>query len=141
MTATIVAIADAVVSELNGAQFSLPFMAQRSYLPRFDLAEMKDLHVTVVPKSVTVAPGDRARNQHDYEIDVAIQKKVAGDADIDAMMSLVNEIADHMRLKRLGRSPTAAWVRTEYEPIYSQEHLDQLGQFTSVLTFTFRVMR
>ena len=41
-------VADAVVAELNAQTFSLPFEAKRSYQPQFDLAEMKDLHVTVV---------------------------------------------------------------------------------------------
>ena len=43
-------VADAVVAELNATAFSQPLEAKRSYLPQFDLAEMKDLHVTVVPK-------------------------------------------------------------------------------------------
>jgi hypothetical protein len=141
--AVITDIADAVAAELNAASFSQPFEAKRSYLPRFDLAEMKDLHVTVVPKAVEILPGTRAHNQHDFRIDVAVQKKLtAADNDqIDALMVLVEEIADHFRLKRLEGYSNVAWVKTENEPVYAQEHLDQLGQFTSVLTFTFRIMR
>ena len=134
-------IAAAVVIELNGTEFSMPFTAKQEFLPRLDLAEMKELHVTVVPKGVTVLTGSRAHSQHDYEIDVAVQKKAASDDEIDALMGLVDEIADHFRQKRLPGFVSAAWVRTENEPLYAQEHLEQLGQFTSVVTFTFRMMR
>ena len=56
-------------------------------------------------------------------------------------MGLVDEIADHFRMKRLDSLRAAVWVKTENEPLYAQEHMDQLRQFTSVLTFTFRMMR
>ena len=144
--AVITDIADAVVAQLNATEFSQSFKANRSYLPRFDLAEMKDLHVTVVPKGVVILPGTRAHNQHDFQIDVAVQKKLATGADeeIDALMTLVDEIADHFRMKRLEGFegfPSAVWTKTEHAPIYAQEHLEQLGQFTSVMTLTFQVMR
>jgi hypothetical protein len=48
--ATILAIADAVVEQLNSASFSQALMAVRHYQPRFDLAEMTELKVSVVPR-------------------------------------------------------------------------------------------
>ncbi|NLS95473.1 MAG: hypothetical protein GXX96_25345 [Planctomycetaceae bacterium] len=141
--AVIADIADAVVAALNAGGFSQPLSATRCYLPKFDLAEMKDMHVTVVPKGVAVTAGSRNHNQHDYQIDVAVQKRLAAadNGEIDALMSLVDEIADHFRLKRLDNLQAAAWVKTQHEPIYVQEHLDQMRQFTSVMTLTFRMMR
>ena len=52
-------VAEAVISELNGATFSLPFTAVRSYLPRSELAELKTLKVMVVPSglSTSTSPG------------------------------------------------------------------------------------
>jgi len=141
--AVIAEIAGAVVAELNAGTFSQPFEATRCYLPRFDLAEMKDLHVTVVPKGLTILPGTRVHNQHDYTIDVAVQKKLSAvdNTEIDTLMELVDEIAQHFRGRRLATTPSAVWVRTENEPTYAPEHLQELRQFTSVLTFTFRMMR
>ena len=140
--AMITDVAGAVVAELNAGSFSQPFEAKRCYLPKYDLAEMKDLHVTVVPKGVTILPGSRSQNQHDVAIDVAVQKKLekTDNTEIDALMGLVDEIAGRFRLKRLDSYPNAVWLKTEQQPIYSQEHLDQMRQFTSVLTFTFRVV-
>ena len=73
---------------------------------------MKDLHVTVVPKGVTILPGSRSQNQHDVAIDVAVQKKLdkADNTEIDALMGLVDEIADRFRLKRLDSYPGAVWL-------------------------------
>ena len=141
--AVIADIAEAVVVQLNAGSFSEKFEAERAYLPVFELADLKSVRVTVVPKSLSIIPGGRAHNQHDYAIDVAVQKKldVADNAEIDPLMTLVDEIADFFRLKRLDSYPGAVWLKTENEPVFSQEHLDQFRQFTGLLTFTFRVMR
>lgn len=136
-------IADAIMAELNAATFSQPVTAARHYLPSFELTEMQSLHVTVVPKSVLLAGGDRSRSQGDYSIDVAVQKKFqTGDnAELDALADLVEEIADHFRAKRLSSYPNAAWLKTEQSVLYAPEHMDELRQFTSVLTLTYRVLR
>jgi len=79
------------------------------------------------------------------QIDVAVQKKLheadpdAIGTEIDALMGLVEELAEFLRTKR--QFGDAVWVRTENSPIYSQEHLGELRQFTSVLTATLRVVR
>ena len=141
--AVVTDIADAVVTELNAHTFSQAFTAQRHYRPIFDLAEMQDLHVTVVPKGLAIERLDRSRNQHDVQVDIAVQKKcqAADNAELDPLTALVEEIADFFRLRRLTVCPEAVWIRTENAPIYAPEHLDELRQFTSVLTLTFRVVR
>ena len=81
--------------------------------------------------------------QYDFAIDVAVQKKFeTGDAaELDPLMSLVEEIADFFRLRRLAAYPDAVWVRTDNVPVYAPEHMEEYRQFTSVLTLTFRVVR
>ena len=134
-------IADALVAELNAGNFSQEFTACRHNLASFDLKDMKDLHVTVVPKGMEMTTAGRGLAQDDVQIDVAVQKKLtaADNNEIDELMGLVEQIAEFVRAK--GKFADAAWVRTENVPIYSQEHLGELRQFTSVLTLTFRVMR
>jgi hypothetical protein len=136
-------VADSIVAELNAATLSISITAERKFVPSFALQEMANLHVTVVPKGVSITKSDRSRNTHDVMVDVAVQKKFdKGDsAEIDPLMNLVDEIADLFRLKRLTSYPAAHWLKTEHAPIYSQEHWDEMRQFTSVLTFTFRVVR
>ena len=142
----IIDIAEAVKNELNNPGqpgFSQSFTAERHYQPLFELPDMKTLHVTVVPKGTEISSGSRGRNQHDYHTDVAVQKKPSGtdNAEVDALMALVEEIADFFALRRLTSFSEAIWVGTENEPIYSQEHMEQFRQFTSVITLMFRVIR
>lgn len=141
--AVITDLADAIVAELGAASFSQPVSAVRHYLPQFELPEMKMLHVTVVPKGVTLGTSDRARGQGDYSVDVAVQKKLTNDtnADADPLLTLVEEIADHFRARRLASYPNAVWLKTEQTVLYAPEHIDDLRQFTSVLTLTYRVVR
>lgn len=138
--ALIPGIADSIVAALNGHAFSQPFTAQRAYRPAFDLADMTDLHVTVVPKGVELSTAGRGLTQSDVQIDIGFQKKLAaGDnSEIDSLMGLVQEVAEFVRAT--GRFGDAVWVKTENTPIYSAEHLGELRQFTSVLTLTLRVM-
>jgi hypothetical protein len=139
----VVDVAQAVTEELNGGSFSQGFTAERHYQPVFELPDMKTLHVTVVPRAITIATLDRGRCQHDVQIDVAVQKKFGSDApvEIDPLMDLVQEIADFFRQRRLAGCPTAVWVKTENAPLYAQEHMNEMRQFTSVLTFSFRIFR
>jgi hypothetical protein len=144
----ITAIADAVVTDLNGAAagtFAQTFTAARHYRPQFDLAELKTLRVSVVPKGIAITGLMRSANQHDVSVDVAVQKKVTpppeGAAELDGLMTLVEQIADYLRLRRLTALPGALWTKTDNVPVYSPDHLETKQVFTSVLTFTFRVVR
>jgi len=140
--ATIIQIADAVAAQLNGATFSQPLTAARLYAPSFELPDMETLHVTVVPRGIASTSLDRKRDSFSYDIDLAVQKKTdMVQASLDALMTLVEEIADHFRAEPLASFPGARCVDVKNVPVYSQEHLDELRQFTSVLTLTFRMAR
>jgi hypothetical protein len=142
---TPIAIADAVTASLNAGTFSLPIQAQRLHQPSFTLDELKDLHVSVVPRSVAVSAATRETSLYDVAVDVGVQKKIAaaaeGEQEIDDLLNLVEELGDHLRLKRLPDFPEAAWVSIAHEPIVAAEHLDQHRQFTSIITVTYRVRR
>ena len=138
----VVDVSEAVVGDLNAGSFSQSFTAERHYLPLYDLKALKTLRVTVVPSGNAIEAKARRTAQHDVEIDVAVQQKLADtdNAAVDPLMTLVEEIADHFRFKRL-TAPDAVWVKTENEPVYAQEHLDEYRVFTSLLTLTFRILR
>ncbi|MCC7409953.1 MAG: hypothetical protein IT442_17940 [Phycisphaeraceae bacterium] len=137
-------IADAVVAYLNDPVrgFSQAFVAERSYRPRVELAQMQGLVVTVVPKAVTSTTASRLMAQDDVQIDVAVQKKLIAPADerlaeTDELMELVQAIANSLRARPMG---DGAWLSQTNEPIYVPEHLDQFEVFTSVLTVTYRLL-
>jgi hypothetical protein len=140
--ATIIQIADAVVAQLNAATFSQPLTAARHYAPSFNLPDMKTLHVTVVPRGISSTSLDRRRDTFSYEIDLAVQKKTdMVQASLDALMTLVEEIADHFRVGPLASFPDARCMDVKNAPVFSPEHLDEFRQFTSVVTLTFRLVR
>jgi hypothetical protein len=142
MPANIVAIADAVTAELNATSFSQSCSAARHYEPTFELSAMATLRVSVVPREMTSKALDRNRDSYEYEIDVAIQKKTEPTlANLDALMLLVEEIADHFRTQPLSSFPAARCVGVANAPIYASEHLQEFRQFTSVLTLAYRIWR
>jgi len=141
--ALILDIADEVVAELNGTAFSMPFTAKRAYVPRFDLKDMATLRVTVVPKGLDISTASRSGHRHDYRIDIGVQRKFEGEepSELDPLMDLVEEIADHFRGAVLETDPEAACIGVENGPIYAQEHMREDRLFTSILTLTFRTWR
>jgi len=136
-------IADAVVTELAGGAFSQPFTPERRVLPEHELADLKDLRVTVVPAAVETSGASRTLSQHDVRIDVGIQKKLGKnlDTEVASLLGLVDEIAEFLKRRPLQAAPYAVWVRTANEPIYAADHLAERRLFTSVLSVTYRVMK
>jgi hypothetical protein len=138
---TLIAIADAVTASLNAGSFGLTFTAERLYQPAFELADLADLKVSVVPKGVTIATASRDGSYFDCAVDIGIQKKIADGTEIDGLVDLAEDIADHLRMKRLDGFPEAVWLSIEHEPVVAAEHLEQQRALTSILTVTYRVRR
>ncbi|MEX2388782.1 MAG: hypothetical protein WD534_12965 [Phycisphaeraceae bacterium] len=141
-------LADAVTSELNAASpgtFDLAFTAQRLYRPRYQVEDLAELRISVVPRGVTIEGATRSVDTHEMQVDVAVQQKLPApdsEADaIDALMTLVQQIGDYLRRRRLDSIQDAVWTGIENNPVYAVDHLDELRVFTSVLTLTYRVLR
>ena len=142
----VIQIADAVAAEINAAPqgvFDLEFEAQRSVLPSFELSELAELKVSVVPKAVEMTAASRTMTQCDVQVDIGVQKKCGKDLDteIEPLMELVEQIAAYLRGRQLQGFPNAAWVRAANEPVYAPDHLAEQRVFTSVLTLTYRVLK
>ena len=137
-------MAQAISTLLNGGSFSIPFQSQVLLKPLFDLTDLGDLKVTVVPVSLGLGRIARGISSGQYEIDIAVQQKLpAEDIDtvIESPMNLVLEIAaflDSTSLEYESGKHTAT-VKTEIKPIYSMEHLAEYKVFTSVVTVTYKV--
>jgi hypothetical protein len=139
---TIINIAESIVAELSATTFSQPVTAVRYYSPRFDLPDMQNLHVSVVPRSVGSSRLDRTRSTYEYQVDIGVQQKIEPtDEHLDALMGLVEEIADHLRTQPLGSFPNARCTDVRNDPVFAADHLAELGQFTSVITATYLVAR
>lgn len=135
-------VAEAVTYEINLGIYSQSVVAVRYYQPRFDLKEMDDLHVSVVPRSILEKQLSRALTSYDCGIDVGIQQRSPMDqATLDGLTLLVAEIADRLRTVPLTALPDARLMALNNEPVFAPDHLDELRQFTSVLSLTYRVWR
>lgn len=144
MMSTLIDIADAMVAELNAANLSMAFIAERYYVPDFDLSEMDELHVSVIPKRIDVdyEAGTREEQSHTYDVDVGVQERFeeGNNVELDPYMDLVEEIEDVFRLHVID-SPKAVCVGVENSPPFGRRHFLEKRQFTSVLTFTWKVSR
>ncbi len=139
-------IADAVAAELNSAPpgtFSQSLAAERRVLPEFDLQDLAELKVTVVPKSVEISGVTRASAQYEIAVDIGVQKKLGKDLDAEVAVlgTLVDQLADYLRSRSLEQAPYAAWVCIANDPVYAPEHLAERRVFTSVLTVTYRAVK
>ena len=139
----LVDLANAMVTSLNGGTFSVPFQAVRGYRPAVELKDLEAVQVTVVPKALTIIAATRSSSYFDGVIDVAVQQKVDADklADLDALMGLVQEIADHLRNRRLEGLSAVVCTTVENDPVFAPEHLELHRVFTSLLTVTYRLQR
>ena len=142
----VIDIADAVTAELNAAPpgtFDPAITTVRRVLPEFELADLAELKVSVVPKSVVVTGSTRAANQYEIAVDIGVQKKLGKelDGEVAALSTLVDQIADYLRRRPLTAAPFAAWVGIVNEPVYAPEHLAEQRVFTSVLTVTYRALK
>lgn len=134
-------LADAIVAKLNGGTFSDPITAARRVLPEYELAELKTLTVTVVPKSVVIANVTRQATSFEVAIDIGIQQKIGKDTDAEVLRlsGIVSEIV--MFLNRRSLPAIKAQFKTiANEPVYAPEMLSEKRLFLSVLTVTYTVM-
>ena len=135
-------VADAVAEELNAGSFSQAFTAARLVLPRFELKDLVELKVSVVPRTLGISGNTRAASKYAVEIVTGIQKKVQDiEAGTDELGLLVDEIGDFIRKRPLASAPWARWTSTQNDPVYDPGHLDQHRVFTSVLTITYTMTR
>jgi hypothetical protein len=139
MAATILTIADALVTSLNGASFTSPYAslsATRSYTPRYTLEELANLKVTVVPPGMGLDLIARAEALGDFQIAVGVQKRTDGSrAAVDALVLLVEEIARHCLTLDLG---DAHAVSVATDPLYDAGLLREERTFTGVVVVTFQ---
>jgi len=134
-------LADQVVLTLNDGGYQPAFTAVRKLFPFYELKDLTQLHVTVLPKSVNMAVSTRTKDELDYQIDVAVQKtvKTPDDAEINSLMQLALAIAKSFRGK-VYPDFNAVCIKQSIDPLYSIEHIQPPSVFTSVITLDFKVI-
>ena len=137
-------IADAVAAEINTGGILPGVTAERRVLPAFELEQLTELKVTVVPRGVQITGSTRSTSQYDVTVDIGVQQKLGpGDeeAQVGELADLVDQIADYLRQRPLADAPNVSWVSTANDPVYAPQHLMEKRVFTSVLSVTYRTIR
>lgn len=135
-------IADAIVTELDGNTFSEPLVVTRRVLPEYEIAELKALTVTIVPKSVQINNITRQSSSFDVAIDIGIQQKIGKDTDTEVirLSGIVSEIVSFLNRRKLADMSGAIFLSIANEPVYAPEHLSEKRLFTSIVTVTYKVI-
>ena len=138
--AVITDIADAIVAELNAATFSQPVTAARHYLPQFELPGTASAARDGRPQSAVVLAAARSVAEPGR-----LQPRRGGSAEVRDAKRTPTSIRCWTWSRRSPTTfggggwpafPDAAWIKTELTVLYAPDHLDELRQFTSVVTLT-----
>ncbi len=145
-TQNIFDIAKAIVIELNSAPsetFSENFTAIFKLVPKYEISELSELKVTVVPRTYDMANLTRAATEYDFTIDIGIQKKLTT-ADVEAecveLYPVVDEIIDFLRKLEFTQTPWAKQTTISNSPVVSVEHLDENRVFSSLITIGYKAV-
>ena len=135
-------IADAIVAELSTATFSEPLVITRRVLPEYELAELKALMVTVVPKSVGINNITRDSSSFEVVIDIGVQQKIGKDTDTEVtrLSGVVTELVTFLNRKPLTGVPAVRFKSMANEPVYAPDVLSEKRLFLSVVTVTYTVV-
>lgn len=138
-----VKLANAICSELflNVPSFSRQFVPAVKMLPGWNIKELSELKVAVVPAFREETEETRTTTLNELKVDIGIQKKVE-DVELETidLLGFVQEVSDFMRKRKLVEYEDARWKKTENDPLYSAEYLYSKHIFSSVLTLIYRVM-
>lgn len=136
---TQLAIADEVTQRINASgSLASGVAAERHYQPNWELEDLQQMQVSVVPARITSTLQDRATERHDHQVEIAIQQKLTrGDnSEVDPLVELVGEIAALFRMQRLPQLGHRC-TSVEHVVLFAPEHFDQYRVFTSLLRLTF----
>jgi hypothetical protein len=146
VTAAIITLAEAVVTDLNAQEFSVDIAAEFAYVPRFDRTGLAEWSVLVVPKTDTRAIIAAWRDSLELTIDIGIYRILsAAIADekknVDEALALAEEIKEYLSGLRPTDFSAAACVSIANDPIYSVSDLETGRVFLTVVSPTFRMTR
>ena len=127
----IIRIAEAVAESLE------KYHAEVLLCPEFELRDLDDLRVVVVPHSTEYKTVSRGRNEEILKVQIGFLKR-GSEENLDDLLQTIEKIGLGFLNRKLGG---ATCVCVAYNPIYSPEHLRERGQFTSIIELSFRQFR
>jgi glycyl-tRNA synthetase beta subunit len=139
--AEIVDIAAAVTAGLNAGSeaksFAKQFVAERTYLPDFELPDLKDLRVVVVAAARRRQRITRAHVEWETDIEVGCIQRTDGSLEQnDELMRLPEQVAGYFDDHPL--EIRAEFLRSAMDPIYGSDELEKDGVLICVVTLTWK---
>lgn len=127
----VIRIAEAVAESLK------KYHAKVLFFPEFELRDLDDLRVIVVPHSTEYKTASRGRHEEILKVQIGFLKR-GSEENLDDLLQTIEKIGLGFLNEKLGG---ATCVCVAYDPIYSPEHLRERGQFTSIIELSFRQFR
>ena len=113
------------------------YRAEVMLFPEFELRDLDEMRVVVVPLSAEYKTLSRAMHEELTKVQIGILKRCAAD-DLDDALRFVEELGLGFLNKKLCG---ASCIAVSYNPVYSPEHLRERGQFTSVIELALKLVR
>jgi hypothetical protein len=105
------------------------------YLPRFEVADLKDLRIVVAPRQNTSVKISRDTREFELGIQVAIIQTAAKDSErFEQLLDLTHEIDEALAMATIDGG---VWSRSEVS-LYDVQALEQHGAFRSVITVIYK---
>ena len=113
------------------------FHAEVIFFPEFELRDIEEMKVIVVPLAEEYKPLSRTQHEEILKVQVGFLKRGCED-ELPELLRTVEKLGLGFLNKQL---VGATCVGVAFNPIYSPEHLRERGQFTSVIELSFKQFR
>ncbi len=131
----IIDLADAILNFIQNGNFGMAFEALRYYTPIYDLGELDNLVLAIVPRSWTISFISRVHDEKNIIIDIGINCRIKNDDECDNLIDFCRRIVEFFR----GFKYQKFWcMERKIDPIYDPEYLLQNRQFASVISLSFK---
>ena len=142
ITATAVAIADAINAASVAGSLSQQVTAVRKWLPSVALEELNGIFVLVVAKAVESTIATRSNDWEDIAVDVGYFMKLTANEEetqADALFDLIQQIHGILRTGLTIANASCSWQGRKSEPIFDVTTMEQQRVLRSATTYTYKV--
>ena len=113
------------------------FHAEVLFFPEFELRDIEEMKVIVVPLSEEYKPLSRTQHEEILKVQVGFLKR-GGEDELPELLRTIEGLGLGFLNRQLAG---ATCVGVAYNPIYYPEHLRERNQFTSVIELAFKLFR
>lgn len=144
--ASIITLADAVVTALNDQKWTIAFKSARRILPLKELSELQNLEVSVIAGGMEWELISRGSSRiEDSIVDIGFQKHLGSESlppdfevEVPPLMLLVEEIGRYFAVAANRHVAGYVLSRIDFPALYGIVELREQNTFMSVMRLTFK---